>query len=357
MCGKERNIVTRVIELRSDTYTKPTPSMLQAMVEFEVGNDGVDEDPTVNRLQEVAAQRLGKEAALFVASGTMGNLCAVMAHCRPGEAVILDPQSHLFCDEGGNVGAVAGCLAHSLNCPGGVYDLNELRSAFQAGSLTRARTGLVCLENTHNRRGGLVVSPEDLQSVADLAHAQGIPVHLDGARIFNAAVALGIDVAKLSCFPDSVMFCLSKGLACPVGSLLAGTREFIARAKKVRRMLGGGMRQAGVLAAAGLVALETMVDRLADDHRRAQELADGLAGIPGLRVAPPKPATNMVYLVLDDKSQTDRAISALSAQGVECAASERGTLRLVTHYEITDADVAETIQTFRDAMATRSTKG
>jgi len=343
-----------IIELRSDTFTKPTARMRRAMAEAEVGNDGVDGDPTAIALQEQAAERMGKEAALFVASGTMGNLCAVLAHCEKGDSVILDREAHMFRDEAGGLAAFAGCLAHRLDCPAGSYDPEQLRRAICGGSLTQPRTGLVCLENTHNRRGGLPVPVEAMKPVADIARQSGVPVHLDGARIFNAAIALGVDVRDIAGQVDSLQFCLSKGLGCPIGSILVGKEDFIARATRYRRMLGGGMRQVGVVAAAGLVAMREMIDRLAEDHRRAEELAVGLADIPGLTVDLSQARTNMVYVTVDEKYPLDGIIAKLHCHGVNVASPEIGQIRLVTHCDICDEDVQRTILAFRDVMGEAS---
>jgi threonine aldolase len=295
---------------------------------------------------------MGKEAALFVASGTMGNLCAVLAHCQKGAAIILDSKSHIFSDEAAGLAAIAGCLARTLDCPDGSYRPQDLRDAISTGSLTVARTGLVCLENTHNRRGGLPVPVEKVKQTADVAHGCRLPVHLDGARIFNAAIAMGINVAEITRHVDSAQFCLSKGLGCPIGSVLVGERDFIAQAKAFRRMLGGGMRQVGVIAAAGRVALAEMIDRLAEDHRRAQELAVGLAEIPGLEVDLSRPRTNMVYITLGDRDKLDAVIAGLCGLGVNVGSPGPGQIRLVTHCDIADVDVNRTVLAFRDVMKT-----
>lgn len=344
------NAKTKTVELRSDTYTRPTPQMRQAMAEAEVGNDGVGEDPTVNRLEAIAAERFGKEAAMFVPSGTMGNLCAVLTHCQRGDAVILEHWSHIFRNETGNISAVAGCLPHTLKCPEGIYDVDELKATIDKGSLVHPRTGLVCLENTHNQYGGIAVSAERIREIAAIVHKRDIPVHMDGARIFNAAIALDTQVKQLAAPVDSVQFCFSKGLACPVGSMLVGSRNFIDRARRMRRMIGGGMRQAGVLAAPALVALDTMVDRLAEDHRRAHQLAVDLSKLPGLSVDPGRVQTNMVYVRLDDAAATDHVVDELAGQGIKAFATGKDMIRLVTHYEIEDEDIARTVAAFEQIM-------
>ena len=275
-----------MIDLRSDTVTQPTEAMRQAMANAPVGDDVYGEDPTVNRLQEMAAALLGKEAALFVPSGTMGNLAAVLAHCGRGDEVILGDQSHTFLFESGAYLGAGG--VHSRQIPNsqiGSLDLDDIRRAVRPDDAHFPVTRLIALENTHNRCGGVVLTPDYMQSVAELARAHGLKVHLDGARLFNAAVALGVEPAALAAPVDSVTFCLSKGLCAPVGSVLCGSHDFIARAHRVRKQLGGGMRQAGVLAAAGIVALETMIPRLEEDHQRAKRLGPGLSALPGLVLA------------------------------------------------------------------------
>lgn len=340
------------IELRSDTYTMPTAEMRELMARAEVGNDGVGEDPTVNTLQEKAASLVGKEAALFVASGTMGNLCAVLAHCGKGKTVILDRGSHIFCDETGGLSSVAGCMAYPMDCQRGEYEIDLLRDAIDVNldSLTNARTGLVCLENTHNRRGGIAVPIGAMEKVAHVAHENGVPVHLDGARVFNAALAMNLGVKEITRHADSVMFCLSKGLACPVGSILAGSKDFVERAARARRMVGGGMRQAGIIAAAGLFALDNMIGRLVDDHKRATRLADELSSVGGLRTETEKYQSNMVYISLDDAAETDRVVEGLKTFGVFVAATSPGRIRLVTHCDVTDEDIERAITAFRKVM-------
>ena len=341
----------KTIELRSDTYTQPTPAMRRAMYDAELGNDGVDEDPTVNRLQKTAADRLGKEAALFVASGTMGNLCALLTHCQKGDGVILDRKSHIFCDEGAGFAVFGGILAQSLDCKNGCYDPRELSEAIVSSSLTQPGTRLVCLENTHNRRGGIPVPADKMAETERIAHEKKVAVHLDGARIFNAALALEKDAGELAQYADSVQFCLSKGLACPVGSLLLGSRYFIDQAKRVRRSLGGGMRQAGVLAAAGLVALETMVGRLAEDHERAEILTSGLSEISGLKVDAPVIRTNMVFLGITESGKAEKIIEELKKRGINVASTGNGIIRLVVHHGISDEDIDRTIHEFGAVMA------
>ena len=269
-----------MIDLRSDTVTKPTPAMREAMASAEVGDDVYGEDPTVNRLEALAAEKMGKEAGLFVTSGTMGNLVAVLAHCRRGDEVIMGHLGHTFLFEGGGVSALGGVHPHTVfNQPDGTLALDDIENAIRPDNVHFPISRLVILENTHNRCGGVPLSQEYTDQVGDLAHRYGMSLHLDGARIFNAAVAAGVKAASLAEAADSVTFCLSKGLCAPVGSVLCGSMEFIQTARRIRKQVGGGMRQAGILAAAGILALENMVDRLSEDHRRARELAGQLAKV------------------------------------------------------------------------------
>jgi len=337
----------KLIDLRSDTVTKPTPEMRRAMYEAEVGDDVYGEDPTVNRLQERAAEMLGKEAALFVPTGTQGNQVAILTHTRRGQEVIVEAEAHVYIYEVGGIAALSGCQVKPVPGVNGAMDPAAVEAAIRADNVHYPRTGLVCLENTHNRSGGCVLPPENVAAVAEVAHRHGIPVHLDGARIFNAAVALGRPVAELVAPVDSVMFCLSKGLAAPVGSLLVGSRDFIAEARRNWKLLGGGMRQAGVLAAAGLVALELMVDRLADDHANARRMAEGIANIPGLAVNMETVQTNMVAVEITDPRWTAPAlVQALRAEGVLCNDTGPRRIRLVTHKDVTAADVELALDAF-----------
>jgi len=337
----------KLIDLRSDTVTKPTPEMRRAMYEAEVGDDVYGEDPTVNRLQERAAEMLGKEAALFVPTGTQGNQVAILTHTRRGQEVVVEAEAHVYIYEVGGIAALSGCQVKPVPGVNGAMDPAAVEAAIRADNVHYPRTGLVCLENTHNRSGGCVLPPENVAAVAEVAHRHGIPVHLDGARIFNAAVALGRPVAELVAPVDSVMFCLSKGLAAPVGSLLVGSRDFIAEARRNRKLLGGGMRQAGVLAAAGLVALELMVDRLADDHANARRMAEGIANIPGLAVNMETVQTNMVAVEITDPRWTAPAlVQALRAEGVLCNDTGPRRIRLVTHKDVTAADVELALDAF-----------
>ena len=341
------------IDLRSDTVTMPTPEMRKAMAKAEVGDDVYGEDPTINRLQEMAAEKMGKQAGLFVASGTMGNLIGVLSHCQRGDEVIVGKKNHVFVHEAGGMSALGGIHSNQLiNQPDGSLLLDDVAAAIRPDDPHEPVTRLICLENTHNGCGGVYQGPEYTRQMAEFAHAHGLLVHLDGARIFNAAVAQGVPASDLARPVDSVTFCLSKGLCAPVGSVLCGSKAFIAKAHRLRKMLGGGMRQAGILAAAGIVALERMVERLDEDHARAKRLADGLRLVPGLQVDPGTPATNMVFLSLtpDVKFRTDELIEKLKALGVLIGATGDRKYRLVTHYWIEDAGVEKTIAAFRSVL-------
>jgi len=341
----------KVIDLRSDTVTLPTPAMREAMYRAEVGDDVFGEDPTVNRLEAMAAERMGKEAALFVVSGTMANLVSLLTHCGRGHEIIVGDLAHTFLYEQGGSAALGGIHVHTLrNQPDGTLDLQEIEGAIRADNIHFPRTRLICLENTHNRCGGVPLTPEYTDAVGDLARRHGLAVYLDGARIFNAAVALGVDVRELTRGVDTVSFCLSKGLCAPVGSLVCGTRDFIAEARRNRKIVGGGMRQAGIIAAAGIVALEQMVDRLAEDHENARRLALGLAEIPGISIDPAQVRTNIVIFDLVAERPTPAEFAArLSADGVKVLAlGER--IRLVTHYGIDAADIDKALVAIRKVM-------
>ena len=341
------------IDLRSDTVTKPTPAMRQAMAQAEVGDDVYGEDPTVNRLQTIAADLLGKEAGLFVPSGTMGNLAAILAHCQRGDEVILGKQAHTYLYEAGGISALGGVHSCQLpNQPDGSLDLELVHQAIRYDDPHCPVTRLVAIENTHNRCGGAPISVEYTQALADLAHQHSLRMHIDGARIFNAAVALNVTARQLVEPADSVTFCLSKGLCAPVGSVICGSAEFIHRALYIRKQLGGGMRQAGILAAAGIVALETMIDRLAEDHARARRLAEGLKAIPVLCLAPGTPKTNMIFLELAAETglTASQVAARLAERQVLVGASGQRIFRLVTHYWINDAAVDIAIAAFRQVL-------
>ncbi|HEX7957809.1 MAG TPA: GntG family PLP-dependent aldolase [Pyrinomonadaceae bacterium] len=345
-----------MIDLRSDTVTKPTPAMRRAMSEAEVGDDVYGEDPTVNRLQERAAELFGKEAALFVPTGSMGNQIAVKLHTRPGDEVVIEERGHIYNYEMAAMSAVSGALARPVRSADGtgVLTWEEIRAAIRANDAPYyvARTGLVALENSHNLAGGTVLTRERTQEICYGVQALGIRVHLDGARIFNAAEALGETVAALARHADSVMFCLSKGLGAPVGSLLLGGSAFIEEARRWRKLLGGGMRQAGVLAAAGLVALEQTPPRLAEDHANARRLAEGVAELPGVEIDPEGVRTNIVIFDVSGTRQAADAVCARlrDAHGVLCSGFG-DSIRMVTHYDVTREDIEVALGALREVVS------
>ena len=341
----------KIIDLRSDTVTLPTEAMREAMASAELGDDVFGEDPTVNRLQQMAAERMGKEAALLVVSGTMGNLSALLTHCARGHEVIVGDRCHTYLYEQGGMAALGGITPMAVpNQPDGTLRLEDIEAAIRGDNEHYPRTRLVCLENTHNVCNGSPLTAAYTAQVAQLAHDHGLRVHLDGARVFNAAAALGADVRDLVRDVDSVTFCLSKGLCAPVGSVLCGSADFIAEARRARKVLGGGMRQAGVLAAAGIVALEQIAGRMAEDHVRAKRLAEGLGTIPGLAVAPVH--TNILYFsVTEQTAKTAEQVAAeLKAQGVLVIPRVGGRIRAVTHYWISDEDIEHSIAAMQRVM-------
>jgi threonine aldolase len=343
----------RIIDLRSDTVTLPTEMMLKAMYKAELGDDVFGEDPTVNRLEKMAAERVGKEAALFVVSGTMGNLVCTLTHCARGEEVILGDKAHIFLNEAGGMSALGGVHPHTVeNQPDGTMRLEDIEGAIRGDNVHFPRSRLVCLENTHNRCNGAALSVEYTESVAKLAKRHGLLLHLDGARVFNAAVALGVDVKQLTKSADSLSFCFSKGLSAPVGSVVCGSREFIAEARRTRKVLGGGMRQAGVLAAAGIVALEQMVDRLAQDHANARRLAEGISGIEGLSINGAAARTNIVYFDLTgNRLSAETFLARLEKRGVRfLQAGGPNRFRMVTHYGIEAEDIDATLAALQEVM-------
>ena len=331
----------RIVDLRSDTVTLPSPAMREAIATAELGDDVFGEDPTVNRLEAMAAERLGKEAAMLVMSGTMANLVSVLTHCGRGDEIIVGDKAHIFLDEAGGCSALGGVHSHQVpNQPDGTLALADIEAAVREDDIHFPRSRLICLENTHNMCGGVCLTPEYMRQVRRLADQYGLMIHLDGARIFNAAVALGVDVTELVRDADSVSFCLSKGLAAPIGSLICGSRDFIKAARRVRKVVGGGTRQAGIIAAAGIVALEQMVDRLAEDHANARLLADGLANMPGITLDPTRVQTNLVFFEVAGTSWTAAEFcERLAALGVLMLPLGRYTVRAVTHYGIERADV------------------
>jgi threonine aldolase len=343
-----------MIDLRSDTITLPTDEMLEAMHRAELGDDARDGDPTVRRLEDTAAAMVGKEAALFVASGTMSNLVALLGHTGRGGEVLLDAESHIMRSEMGGIAALAGLFYRTIPSARGAPDLSEIGELLNAKlSAKRLATALVCVETTHNSAGGAVLSLDYLGRLKTLTNEKGVPVHIDGARLFNAAVALGVRVADIAVHCDSVGFCLSKGLSAPFGSVLCGSSAFIERARAYRRMVGGAMRQAGVMAAAGLIALEKMVDRLSEDHRRAKRIAEGLHAFDPHLADPRLVETNIVMLGIGHSGADATAwISALEKRGLKAGAWSRNSLRLVTHRHIDDAAAEQAIATVRSVSST-----
>ena len=341
-----------MIDLRSDTVTKPTPEMRRAMMEAEVGDDVYGEDPTVNRLERRAAEIAGKEAALFVPSGTMGNTIAVKLHTEPGQEVICDARAHVLDYELAMVAWFSGCVVRAIPTGDGILSWDAVRARIRPLGPHWAPTGLIEIENTHNMAGGTVYPAVRIAEICDGAHAQGVKVHMDGARIFNAAAACGASVAELSAKCDTVMFCLSKGLGAPVGSMLVGTSDDMARARLYRKRLGGGMRQAGVLAAAGWIALEQMPARLAQDHANARRMAEGLANIPGIQIDPSKVQTNIVIFDVSGTGRTSAEISArLKERGVLINGVNPRCMRLVTHMDVAAADCERALGHLEEAVA------
>lgn len=317
----------------------------------EVGDDVFQEDPTVNRLEELAAKKVRKEAALFVPSGTMGNLIAVLTHCQRGDEVILEIDSHIYYYEVGGMSALAGVIPRLIVGDKGIPNPQDIKKALRDENLHYPNTTLICLENTHNRAGGTIAPPEVIEEICQLAHQRKILVHLDGARIFNAAVALDIEPALLTKNVDSVMFCLSKGLSAPVGSILAGSKDFIQRARKNRKMLGGGMRQAGILAAAGIIALEHMMKRLKEDHKNARILGEGLANVSGIKVDLETIQTNMVYFDLQESGMdTYQFLPKLAKYNILGLPRPPTKVRLVTHYGISEEDIYATIKAIKEIV-------
>ncbi len=345
------------VDLRSDTLTLPTPEMREAMARAEVGDDVWGEDPTVQRLEVAAAARLGKEAGLFVASGTMGNLVSVVAHTQAGQEVVLDLDSHIYNYEVAGGTIVGHVQMRPVKTERGFLTPEQVQESLRPANIHIPPTGLVCLENTHNRHGGTCCTPEQIAAVAAVAHAAGVPVHMDGARLFNAAVALKRDAREFTQPVDSVTFCLSKGLAAPVGSVVCGSAAFIERARRVRKMVGGGMRQAGILAAAGLISLERMVDRLAEDHANARTLAEAVAAMPALAVDLASVQTNIVIIRVDRSDRprsvaaTDELVKGCAARKVKIHAMGPTAIRCVTHKDVDTEDVRRAVDAFRELTA------
>jgi threonine aldolase len=341
-----------IIDLRSDTVTQPTETMRRAMAEAEVGDDVYGEDPTALLLEQRAAELLGKDVGLFVPTGTMGNQVAVHLHTRPGTEVVAEAGCHIFNYEMGAMATLSGALPRAITTVDGFMTADQVATAINPDTGYSTPTALVALENSHNLAGGRVMTPERTAELAAVARDHRLPVHLDGARIFNAAAAAGCTAGELAAPVDTVMFCLSKGLAAPVGSMLVGPVEVMADARRIRKMFGGGMRQVGVLAAAGLVALEEMVPRLADDNRRARRLAAGLAEIPGIDLDPTTVETNIVFFRMATGAALDATGLAekLRDAGILVHALGPGAVRMVTHYQIDDGDIDRTLDVTTDVL-------
>lgn len=341
-----------MIDLRSDTVTKPTDAMRAAMAAAEVGDDVYGEDPTVNRLEEIVADMLGMEAAVFVASGTMGNLTSVLSHCERGDEIILGDRAHIFRAEQAGVSALGGISQHTVrNLPDGTIDPDDVLDAIRPNDMHQPYTRLVCLENTHNFCGGRVLTPAYMDMMGNLAHEHGLKLHVDGARLWNAAVALNVSPARLLEQADSVSVCLSKGLGAPVGSVVAGDKAFADRARRMRKLVGGAMRQAGTIAAAGIVAVTEMVERLVDDHANARALAEGLQQIEGIEVDPETVETNILFFTLTHPELTPAQLSqGLKAHGVLINPSAGRRMRAVLNHHVSADDVQATLAAFREVL-------
>jgi threonine aldolase len=345
-----------MIELRSDTFTLPTPAMREAMLHAPLGDDVYGEDPTARRLEQRAADMLGKEAACFMPSGTMANLASILAHCRRGAEVLVGDETDIYHYEAGGASVVGGVVYHPVPTqPDGRLLIRDLEQAIRDASDPQcAPAGLICLENTHNRCGGWPLPLAYLSQMSLFASSQGLPVHMDGARLFNAAVALDVPPVAIARYADSVQFCLSKGLAAPIGSMVVGSTAFVREVRRLRKMLGGGMRQVGVIAAAGLVALEQMIDRLREDHATARQLAYGLASIPGIEVDLAAVQTNIVMFRVTDERFTWRSfVQTMAQEGVALAELGYGRIRAVTHYGISAADIDRALDTIAQVIRTK----
>jgi threonine aldolase len=341
--------IKEFIDLRSDTVTLPTEEMLKAIRHAELGDDVFGEDPTVNRLEEMAAAKLGKEAALLVTSGTQANLVSLMSNTERGELVILESESHMYWYEVGGISAIAGLLPWPVRSQRGAFDPNDVEAAIRPRNIHFPEPALICVENTHNRHGGTVITPDQIRAVSEVAKAHGLRLYMDGARIFNAAVALKTDVKEFTKHVDNLMFCLSKSLSCPIGSVVVGTQEFIEKARKTRKVLGGGMRQAGIIAAPGIIALEKMIDRLEEDHRNAKRLAEGIVKIAGIRVDLDCVQTNMVLFDISGLGVADEQfLSKLKESDVLASTLAKNKVRMVTHRGIEREHIEKTITAIED---------
>lgn len=335
----------KILDFRSDTITKPTEEMRKAMYQAEVGDDVYGEDPTINKLEEMARELLGKESALFVPSGTMGNQLALLSHTERSQEIILEDWSHIYRYEGGGLAFLSGLQAKPIKGKNGIMKVEDIKNAIvQDNDFHHAQTGLICMENTHNMAGGVVLPLKRMKEIYNLAKNHKLPVHLDGARVFNAASYLGVDVREITKYTDSLMVCLSKGLCSPVGSILAGSKDFIDKAKNYRKMLGGGIRQGGVLAAAGIVSLTKMIDRLEEDHQKIYRLAEGLKEIKGIKINDDTVQTNILMIDISNTSFTsDELVNRMKNEGILASSITNDIIRFVSHYYIEDEDINYTI--------------
>jgi len=337
---------TEYIDLRSDTVTLPTKEMLEAIMHAKLGDDVYGEDSTVNELQEIAAEKMGKEAALLVPSGTQANLTSLMSNCNRGEQVILESESHIYWYEAGGISAIAGLFPWPIQTSTGAFNIDELGSAIRPKNIHYPKSTLICIENTHNRHGGTIITPAQIEAINEVAKKHSIKLYMDGARIFNAAVELELDPKDFTKHVDNLMFCLSKGLSCPVGSLIVGKNDFIEKARKIRKLLGGGMRQAGIIAAPGIIALEKMTTRLKTDHENAKLLAELLSKIKRIQIDSKRIQTNIVTFHFNSSAiDDDSFIEELRENGVLALASGKNNMRLVTHRGIEKEDIEKTAAT------------
>jgi len=340
----------KTIDLRSDTVTLPTKEMFEAIFKAPLGDDVYREDPTVNKLQDIAAKMFGKERALFVTSGTQGNTVSVLSHTKPGDSVIMDSRSHIYNNELGGIAVIGGVLAKPIHGKKGILNPDDVSAAIQRRTLHSPGTTLICIENTHNGAGGVCWNIDQIKSIRDVASDNDISVHMDGARVFNAAVALDVDVSEIARNIDSVMFCLSKGLCAPVGSVVVGDDEFIEHTLRWRKMLGGGMRQAGILAAPGIIALTKMVERLKDDHSNARILAEGLADLNCIEIDLDTVQTNIVRFNVERTGlTTEEFCNKLNKQGIKAGGSGK-SVRMVTHFYISRKDIHRTLEVIREVL-------
>jgi threonine aldolase len=339
----QRLLNKELIDLRSDTVTLPTEEMLEAIKHVNLGDDVYGEDPTVNKLQIMAAEKMGKEAALLVPSGTQANLTSLMSNCNRGELVLLEAESHIYWYEVGGVSAIAGLLPWTIKTDTGAFEPEQIEASLRPENIHYPVPSLVCVENTHNRYGGLIITPKQLEAINETAKKHSLKVYMDGARIFNASVALNVDVKEFTKHVDNLMFCLSKGLSCPVGSIIVGSNDFIKKARKTRKLLGGGMRQAGIIAAPGIIALEKMIERLKIDHNNARLLAEKIAKIRGVNIDIRNVQTNMVTFELDPSINCDNFLLGLRKDGILALAQAKNRVRMVTHRGIEREHIETTI--------------